>query len=98
MASRSPPLATQYRGLYSVDGSSGAIARLTGAGPLLIEDEMVECVFKYDTGAKEFRPLPGARGFAGSVAAIALARAFVPHFFRAPGSAGAGAAAAAAPA
>ena len=61
----------KYRGLYACD-PTGSLSRLIGPGPPCLEDGMVSAFFKYDTGAKTFRPIAGARGFAGSTAAVAL--------------------------
>jgi len=49
--------ALQFRGLYVCNLDTQQAMRLAGDGPELIDSSMVSHYFKYDSAAKEFKPL-----------------------------------------
>mmetsp|Transcript_7810 Transcript_7810/g.12496 ORF Transcript_7810/g.12496 Transcript_7810/m.12496 type:complete len:115 (+) Transcript_7810:1505-1849(+) len=67
-----------FRALYSYNIDTGEVMRMYGNGPTSIDESMVELFFKYDSGAKEFKPLPSKK-FSVTTDAIALFPAFYPQ-------------------
>ncbi|KAI6209304.1 Patronin [Aphelenchoides besseyi] len=49
---------SQYRGLYTWDQQSDTIYRIDGAGPKIVKEEMMQQMFKYDSGNKHFNHIP----------------------------------------
>ncbi|GMR33772.1 hypothetical protein PMAYCL1PPCAC_03967, partial [Pristionchus mayeri] len=48
----------QYRGLYEWDQVSDTVSRIHGTGPKLINEPMMQMMFKYESGAKLFNHIP----------------------------------------
>lgn len=48
----------QYRGLYTWDQYSDTVHRIDGTGPKVCTESMMALMFKYDSGAKSFSPIP----------------------------------------
>ncbi|GMT33362.1 hypothetical protein PFISCL1PPCAC_24659 [Pristionchus fissidentatus] len=48
----------QYRGLYEWDQVSDTVSRIHGTGPKLINEPMMNMMFKYESGGKVFNNIP----------------------------------------
>uniref|UniRef100_A0A7E4V3R2 Calponin-homology (CH) domain-containing protein n=1 Tax=Panagrellus redivivus TaxID=6233 RepID=A0A7E4V3R2_PANRE len=48
----------QYRGLYTWDGVSDTARWVHGTGPKVIREDMMNMMFKYDSGNKKFSQIP----------------------------------------
>ncbi|KAF8380870.1 ptrn-1 [Pristionchus pacificus] len=48
----------QYRGLYEWDQVSDSVSRIDGKGPKLISEQMMQMMFKYESGGKVFNHIP----------------------------------------
>jgi len=63
--------ALQFRGLYVCNLDTQQALRLAGDGPELIDSAAVAAYFKYDSAAKEFKPLT-ADSLTPTTAAVVL--------------------------
>ncbi|GMT03434.1 hypothetical protein PENTCL1PPCAC_25608 [Pristionchus entomophagus] len=48
----------QYRGLYEWDQVSDTVSRIHGTGPKMINEPMMQMMFKYESGGKVFNHIP----------------------------------------
>lgn len=62
-----------FKALYTFDQNSEQVQLLYGEkAPLSLDASQIQAYFKYDSGAKEFKVLPGNKSFSQSVDAVQL--------------------------
>lgn len=63
-----------FKALYTYDDEEGVVEQVCGLkdAPSVLEEDMVQNFFRYDSGAKEFKKLQGNRCFSLAVDAVSL--------------------------
>eukprot|EP00873_Tetraselmis_striata_P045880 jgi/Tetstr1/466144/TSEL_010705.t1 len=68
---KGPAAPLHFKGLYLHRRASGAVERLFGKGPDALDPGRVATYFKYDSGAREFRPMQTTAFNFGTTAGVA---------------------------
>ncbi|TKR80028.1 hypothetical protein L596_014164 [Steinernema carpocapsae] len=74
----------QYRGLYTWDQTSDVVHRIAGMGPKICREDMMNLLFKYDSGAKSFSSIPSMKHLSATIDGFTIQDQFwqkpkIPH-------------------
>ncbi|XP_046864969.1 uncharacterized protein LOC124459555 isoform X3 [Xenia sp. Carnegie-2017] len=65
----------KFRSLFSLDVESGQVLKVYGIGPRSVSEKMIEYLYKYNSGCKEFSKIP-AKTFSLSVDGFTIQKSF----------------------